>query len=97
MKQVKEFVTGLSNLVGMAFWVEITTDQPECTYYFGPFLSEKEAYLAQGGYIEDLEAESAQGIGVQIKRCHPENLTVFDEEEHKTYNDAISKTLSTRT
>ncbi|HBE16837.1 MAG TPA: hypothetical protein DDW51_04275, partial [Cyanobacteria bacterium UBA11367] len=48
--------------LGLAFWVEIVTDNPKCTYYFGPFLSAQEAETAKGGYIEDLENEGAQGI-----------------------------------
>lgn len=65
--------------LGLAFWVEIVTDNPRCTYYFGPFISKEEASTAKGGYIEDLENEGAQGIGVTVKRCKPTNLTIFDE------------------
>jgi len=61
---------------GLAFWVEIITDSPRCTYYFGPFLTEKEANDSKSGYIEDLENEGAQGIIVAVKRCKPENLTI---------------------
>jgi hypothetical protein len=65
--------------LGLAFWVEIVTDNPNCTYYFGPFSSKEEAYATKGGYIEDLENEGAQGISVTVKRCKPTNLTIFDE------------------
>jgi hypothetical protein len=68
------------NLVGQAWWVEIKTEQPRCVYYFGPFNTEEEAQAAQGGYIEDLENEAAQGIQVEVKRCKPEVLTIDDEE-----------------
>jgi hypothetical protein len=67
------------NLVGQAWWVEITTEQPCCVYYFGPFSTSEEAAAAQGGYIEDLENEAAQGIQVVVKRCKPEVLTIDDE------------------
>ncbi len=85
---MKEQLIKVLDVVGMAVWIEVTTDQPKCTYYFGPFLSEKEASLAQTGYVEDLEAENAQGIRVQIKRCQPQDLTVFDEpEDSKPYGN----------
>jgi hypothetical protein len=77
---MKEVLIKILQFLGLAFWVEIVTDNPRCTYYFGPFFNEKEAVAAQGGYIEDIENEGAQGISVKIKRCKPNNLTIFDED-----------------
>lgn len=64
---------------GLAWWIEIVTDAPKCIYYFGPFLTKQEAEMAQSGYIEDLEAEGVQNMTTQIKRCHPVELTIFEE------------------
>lgn len=69
----------LLDFLGFAYWVEILTDNPKCTYYFGPFLTQKEAISAKDGYIEDLNNENAQGITVTIKRCKPNNLTICDD------------------
>lgn len=69
------------NFIGMAYWVEIMTDSPQCTYYFGPFANKREADVASGGYLEDLQNEGAQGIKVIVKRCKPSNLTIFNEVE----------------
>lgn len=63
-----------------AWWVEVATVEPRCTYYFGPFTSKQSASVAQPGYIEDLEAEGAQGISVQIKWCKPSHLTSYEDE-----------------
>ncbi|HEY9810351.1 MAG TPA: DUF1816 domain-containing protein [Halomicronema sp.] len=63
----------------LAWWVEIITTEPACTYYFGPFISAKEALLSKDDYIEDLEQEQAKGITVQIKQCHPQELTIFED------------------
>lgn len=63
------------SLKPIAWWVEIYTDFPRCLYYFGPFNSELEAKTYQGGYIEDLQQEGAEGIVIQIKQCQPVNLT----------------------
>ncbi|HBB35512.1 MAG TPA: hypothetical protein DDZ80_00765 [Cyanobacteria bacterium UBA8803] len=76
---MKEVFTKILQTLGLAFWVEIVTESPQCTYYFGPFFTEEEANAAKGGYIEDLEGEGAQGIFVTVKRCKPTNLTIFDE------------------
>ena len=63
--------------LGRAWWVKITTEQPNCTYYFGPFATGNEADAAKAGYVEDLESESATGIYVSIKqRCQPTYLTI---------------------
>lgn len=72
------WITVLQSL-GLAWWVEVTTELPRCTYYFGPFDSVDEANASKKGYIEDLEQEGAQGIKVEVKRCKPNRLTVFDE------------------
>lgn len=60
-----------------AWWVRISTTEPEVIYYFGPFDSFEEGKDSQGGYIEDLEQEGAVGISVEILWCSPFNLTVF--------------------
>ena len=78
---MKEILTGILNALGRACWVKIETKQPSCTYYFGPFLSVKEAKSAQVGYLEDLAQEGAVGIAVEIKRCKPTELTVIKEKE----------------
>jgi hypothetical protein len=61
------------------YWVEITTQQPYCVYYFGPFDNPSEAKQMQHGYVEDLMAEKAVGINVEIKRCLPTKLTIMEE------------------
>lgn len=83
---MKEVLTKILQFLGLAFWVEIVTENPNCTYYFGPFSTEQEAVSSREGYIEDLENEGAQGIAVNIKRCKPTDLTIFDESglsEHR--------------
>ncbi|MCS6959208.1 MAG: DUF1816 domain-containing protein [Pseudanabaenaceae cyanobacterium SKYGB_i_bin29] len=74
------FLTFLEN-IGRAVWVEIVTEDPQCTYYFGPFVGEPEAREATIGYVEDLKSEGAVGIDVRsIKRMRtPAVLTIFDE------------------
>ena len=63
----------------LAWWIEIRTEIPPCTYYFGPFDSLKEAKLSLHGYIEDLLGEKARGIKVELKRCQPQMLTISEE------------------
>jgi hypothetical protein len=80
----------LTNIVSQFsgdWWVEISTHQPKCVYYFGPFTTAKDAEQSQSGYIEDLQQEGAEGIAVSVKRCNPKELTVIaDREYSSTYS-----------
>ncbi|MBD2568050.1 DUF1816 domain-containing protein [Anabaena lutea] len=76
---LKEGLISIANGLGLAWWVEIVTQNPRCTYYFGPFLSSVEAITASKGYVEDLEIEEAQGIMVNVKRCKPYVLTIAED------------------
>lgn len=85
---MKETWISILQTVGAAWWVEIMTDSPRCTYYFGPFASATEAEQHKGGYVEDLMQEGAQGIQLSIKRCKPSKLTIYDEQEMPTRSAA---------
>lgn len=91
---MKEFLTNWLNYLGFAWWIEILTTNPRCTYYFGPFLSAKEAEAQKEGYIEDLEGEGAQGIKFEILRCKPRELTVEDEDLVKKTELVVSSALT---
>ena len=74
---MKSFLSNLFSSFSKPWWVEISTTQPRCLYYFGPFDTESEAIQHKDGYIEDLEQEGAQQIDVTIKCCsEPAHLTV---------------------
>ena len=92
---MQDLFTSLLDQVGLAWWVEISTDLPRCTYYFGPFLDIKLAEAAKTGYIEDLEQEGAQGIKVQVKRCKPAQLTVA-EDLGELHSGRVSGRLSSQ-
>jgi hypothetical protein len=76
---LQEGLISIFNGLGLAWWVEVVTKTPNCTYYFGPFFSSEEANQSSKGYIEDLEIEGAQGIIVNIKRCKPSVLTIAED------------------
>jgi Domain of unknown function (DUF1816) len=77
VKKILDVSTNTINYYRQDWWIEIFTDQPKCTYYFGPFASAWEAKVARKGFVEDLESEFAQGIKTQIDRCsQPDILTI---------------------
>lgn len=87
------FVSYLEQM-GKAWWVKISTKNPDCIYYFGPFVSHREAQLSQLGYIEDLERERPQLISIEIKQCQPKELTIFEDELKSKIDSHISRDLS---
>ncbi len=72
----ESYITALERM-GKAWWIKIKTEQPLCTYYFGPFSNPKEAAEAQPNYLEDLETEQAQGISWNIEQSKPLELTLY--------------------
>lgn len=63
------------------WWLKITTANPFCVYYFGPFPSEKVAQHHLSGYQEDLEREQAQILQVTLNQMlPPAQLTICPEE-----------------
>ncbi|WP_373542713.1 DUF1816 domain-containing protein [Chamaesiphon sp.] len=79
---ISELLASGLYLLGRAWWVEVLTAVPKCTYYFGPFANAHEAALAVVGYVEDLEGESAQGIQTHVRRLKPSQLTIDDEYDN---------------
>ena len=67
----------------MPWWIIISTEVPQCIYFFGPFDSFSEANLLTSGFVEDLKGENAIGIRVEIQQCEPKELTIIEEEELK--------------
>jgi hypothetical protein len=76
---LKEQFINIFNSLGLAWWVEIITQTPRCTYYFGPFLNQADATKCSKGYVEDLEIEGAIGITLHVKRCKPNVLTIAED------------------
>jgi hypothetical protein len=77
----KTAVSSVKQVLGTNWWLEITTINPHCTYYFGPFESDLEAQAAQPGFIADLESEGAKEIVVSLKQCrNPGEKTICHDE-----------------
>ena len=58
------------------WWITILADQPMYIYYFGAFDSYWEAESLKKEYVEDLKEEGAEIVGIQIKQCQPQELTI---------------------
>jgi Domain of unknown function (DUF1816) len=78
--QILDIWTDTINSYRQAWWIEIFTEQPKCTYYFGPFAGAWEAEIASKGFVEDLESEFAQGIKTKIDRHSQPNLLTIEHD-----------------
>lgn len=82
----KEITTGLVQgwiqARDKAWWVKVTTAEPYCIYYFGPFQSLGEAESNRSGYVTDLADEGAKGIVATVERCNPKALTVCNGDNY---------------
>lgn len=68
------------NAYHQAWWIEILTAQPKCTYYFGPFAGAWEAEVASKRFVEDLESEFAQDIKIKIDRHSQPGLLTIEHD-----------------
>ena len=59
----------LGNSFGLAWWAKVETNQPDVTYWFGPFLTRRSLKISLTGFVEDLSAESPKGINHSLIRC----------------------------
>jgi hypothetical protein len=94
LANVEEFFTSILEILGLAWWIEVVTYNPCCTYYFGPFATNKEAKLSQAGYIEDLEGEKAQILAIEIKQGRPKELTICEDEWQKSLDGGEAPAIS---
>ncbi|EDX86730.1 conserved domain protein [Synechococcus sp. PCC 7335] len=77
---MKNFFSGLFSFFSNPWWVKITTAEPNCVYYFGPFDDEAQATQAKPGYIEDLQKEGALQIQTSLHNIpEPAELTIEPE------------------
>jgi Domain of unknown function (DUF1816) len=78
---LKKLILNLPRFSRGDWWVEVTTADPRCVYYFGPFLNSGEAFEMRPGYVQDLLGEGAQEVSTVIKRCCPTELTRCSEND----------------
>ena len=67
----------LGNIVGLAWWARVETNDPSATYWFGPFLTRKSLKLNLSTFLKDLSGEGFDSINHRLVRCRrSEPLTI---------------------
>ncbi len=65
------------NKLGLAWWAKIETNQPNGTYWFGPFITKRSLKENMSYFIQDLSDEGSKSIKHSLVRCKKEEpLTV---------------------
>ncbi len=64
----------LGNNLGLAWWAKIETQNPNATYWFGPFLSRRSLNRNLSIFVGELSSEGAHSINhslVRSRRAEP--------------------------
>ena len=70
-------IRNFGNKLGLAWWAKIETEEPSCTYWFGPFITKRSLNENISPFIKDLSKEGSKNIKHSLVRCKKEEpLTV---------------------
>ena len=72
-----KLIRNFGNKLGLAWWAKIETEQPNVTYWFGPFITKSSLKENMSTFINDLADEGSINIKYSFIRCKKEEpLTV---------------------
>ena len=73
----KQLIRHFGKNLGLAWWAKIETQQPNATYWYGPFITKRSLKANMSSFIEDLSNEGSKNIQHSFVRCKKEEpLTV---------------------
>ena len=71
-------IRNFGNKLGLAWWAKIETEQPNITYWYGPFLTKRSLKENLFSFIKDLSDEGSKNIKHCLVRCKKEEpLTLW--------------------
>jgi len=70
-------IRNFGNKLGLAWWAKIETENPNTTYWYGPFITKRSLNESISSFIKDLSDEGSTKIKYSLVRCKKEEpLTV---------------------
>ena len=70
-------IRNFGNKLGIAWWAKVETEQPNTTYWFGPFITKRSLKESLSTFINDLSDEGSTSIKHTLIRCNKEEpLTI---------------------
>jgi len=70
-------IRNIGNKLGLAWWAKIETEQPNTTYWYGPFITKRSLKENMSSFINDLSEEGATNIKYNFLRCKKEEPLTF--------------------
>ena len=64
-----KLIRNLGNKLGLAWWAKIETEQPNTTYWYGPFITKTSLKKDISSFIKDLSDEGCTNIKHNLVRC----------------------------
>ena len=72
-----KLIRELGNKLGLAWWAKIETEDPQTTYWYGPFITKGSLKENMSSFIKDLADEGSTDIKYTLMRCKKEEpLTI---------------------
>ena len=65
-------IRNFGNKLGLAWWAKIESEQPNTTYWYGPFITRRSLKENIDSFIQDLYDEGSINIKHNIVRCKKE-------------------------
>ena len=65
-------IRNFGNKLGLAWWAKIETEQPNTTYWYGPFITKRSLKENMSLFIKDLSDEGFSNISHSFVRCKKE-------------------------
>ena len=73
----KKLIRNFGNKLGLAWWAKIETEQPNATYWYGPFITKRSLKENMSLFIKDLLDEGSTNIKHTLVRCKKEEPYTF--------------------
>ena len=70
-------IRNFGNKLGLAWWAKIETEQPNNTYWFGPFITKRSLKENITSFINELSKEGSINIKHSVVRCKKEEPLTF--------------------
>ena len=71
-KRPIKLIRNFGNKLGLAWWAKIETEQPNTTYWYGPFITKRSLKENMSLFIKDLSDEGSLKIRHTLIRCKKE-------------------------
>ena len=70
-------IRNFGNKLGLVWWAKIETEQPNTTYWYGPFITKSSLKENMSSFLKDLSDEGHESIKYSLVRCKKEEPLTF--------------------